>query len=183
MKNSTFDLPEDKLDILCPQYRFDPELGKAVRISKENDRVGKRFVSGGGGCVSTVDDYIKFGLAMCEGERLLKRDTIRRMMTDQLSQKQHPSVESGYGLGVRVPREGSWRKEFGWGGAAGAYVSIDPTNKLVIFYAQQMLNSPNQKIRGKLYRTVMEDLDLPTGQTVAAQADEATDPGSVNTTR
>ncbi len=175
MSNSTFCLPDEEIDTLTCQYQFDSEAGKPVPISKTNWRVGKRFVSGGGGCISTVDDYMKYALAMCEGEALLKRDTIKLMMTDHLTQEQYPAVESGYVLGVRVPRGGGWRKEFGWGGAAGAYISIDPTNKLVIFYAQQLLNSPNQKLRGHLYRFVMEDLGLPTG---AQGNDDATDPGN-----
>jgi len=163
MTQSSFRLREEDADTLTCQYTFNRETGKAELKPKIDWRVGKRFVSVGGGCISTVDDYLKYALAMCEGEKLLKRDTIKLMMTDHLTQEQYPAVESGYGLGVRVPRGNSWRKEFGWGGAAGAYVSIDPTNKLVIFYAQQMLHSPNQKERGKLYRMVMEDLGLPTG--------------------
>lgn len=178
MTHSTFYLPEEEADSLTCQYRFNYETGTPDLIPKTNWRVGKRFVSGGGGCVSTVDDYIKFGLAMCSGETLLKRETIRMMMKDGLNDEQkkyYPGTETSYGLGIRVPREGSWRTEFGWGGAAGAFISIDPTHQLVIFYAQQMLNSPNQKIRSNLYPIIMEELGLHSG----AQFSESEDPGSV----
>ena len=53
----------------------------------------------------------------------------------------------GYGLGVRTliapTRGGSLSPvgEFGWDGAAGCYVLMDPENRLTLFYAQQMLPS------------------------------------------
>lgn len=178
MDQSTFRLPEAEFDTLTCQYRFDKEAGRAVEIARSNERVGKRFTSGSGGCVSTVDDYVKFGMAMCKGEKLLKRDTIKMMTVDRLTpyQKQfYPGKETSYGLGVRVPATGSWRTEFGWGGAAGAFIAMDPVHDLVIFYAQQMLSSPNQKLRGNLYPMVMEELGLHFG----AEAAEAEDPGDI----
>ena len=45
----------------------------------------------------------------------------------------------GYGLGVRTMCAGK-QKEFGWGGAAGATVLIDPDEELAMFYAHHMLN-------------------------------------------
>ena len=46
--------------------------------------------------------------------------------------------------------------EFGWAGAAGAYVMIDPDNQIALFYIQQMLNSyehyVHPRIRNIVYR-------------------------------
>ena len=49
-------------------------------------------------------------------------------------------MEYGYGLGVRTLMDPTKSKspmgEFGWDGAAGAYVLADPENHLAIFYVQ-----------------------------------------------
>ena len=51
-----------------------------------------------------------------------------------------------YGLGVRVLNDTAESKspvgEFGWDGAAGAYVMIDPVNHISIFYAQHIVGFP-----------------------------------------
>lgn len=48
--------------------------------------------------------------------------------------------EYGYGLGVRTLMDTSASKsplgEFGWDGAQGAYVLVDPQNELSVFYVQ-----------------------------------------------
>ena len=48
--------------------------------------------------------------------------------------------EYGYGLGVRTLLDPDASKsplgEFGWDGAAGAYVLADPQNHLALFYVQ-----------------------------------------------
>lgn len=52
-------------------------------------------------------------------------------------------VGYGYGLGVRTLIDDSRSRspigEFGWDGAAGCYVLIDPKNQVGLFYAQEIL--------------------------------------------
>ena len=74
------------------------------------------------------------------------------MTTDMLSDSQKVGywVEGyGYGLGVRCPKDDN-KTDYGWGGAAGAYLAIDPVNEFVIYYSQHMLSSPNQGIRAQV---------------------------------
>jgi CubicO group peptidase (beta-lactamase class C family) len=51
-----------------------------------------------------------------------------------------------YGLGVRVLVDETVAKspvgEFGWDGAAGAYVLVDTTHHISIFYAQHIAGFP-----------------------------------------
>ena len=60
-------------------------------------------------------------------------------------------VGYGYGLGVRTmvdPRKGKARStigEFGWNGAAGSYILIDPANQLSIFLATNLLEENGEK--------------------------------------
>ena len=66
----------------------------------------------------------------------------------------------GYGLGVRtvIDRAAggvmSPVGEFGWGGAAGAYVMIDPENRLSVFYAQHMLNNMEPYVHPRIRNIV-----------------------------
>lgn len=64
----------------------------------------------------------------------------------------------GYGMGMRTPRQNPKRTEFGWGGAAGAFASVDPVNQITIYYAQHVLLSPNKSLRAWLYNAVRADL-------------------------
>ena len=79
------------------------------------------------------------------------------MRTDQLNETQKRDFARrfglkgySYGLGVRTlidaAKSKSPRGEFGWDGAAGAWVMIDPQNHLAAFYVQHVLDC------GKAYR-------------------------------
>lgn len=61
MTRSTFLLPGDEQGTIAPQYRYNRETGERRNIGpKCRHRTGSEYESGGGGCISTVDDYIKF---------------------------------------------------------------------------------------------------------------------------
>ncbi len=161
MDDSTFMLPDDELESITPQYKF--ENGKAISIGKPivTYKLGSEYASGGAGCISTVDDYMKFLEALRVGDRILKKETIDLMTTDRLSPEQaraYASPTHGYGLGMRTPKKGSFFTDFGWGGAAGAFLAVDRDNGLSIYYAQQILSSPSQGIRFWIYRFVMAEL-------------------------
>ena len=142
---------------MMAQYRRDPETGVISRIPLENEFVlGSKYESGGAGLISTVEDYSNFAAAMAndgyspEGVRIISRNTIDLMRTNRLREAQVKDFNwsflggYGYGLGVRTMVNpalcgaNSPVGEFGWDGAAGCYVMIDPVNHVSLFYAQQM---------------------------------------------
>lgn len=150
---------------LAPLYRFNKETGER-KLQFSVDRVGPCFVSGGGGCISTTKDYMKFAEALCAGERLLKRETVALIAGDHLTDHQKRTFNlrtRNYGLGMWSPKEGHLRKDIGWGGAGGVMLAVDPERKLSFVYMQHMLHSPNQGLRSKLVNTFLEELE---GQTV-----------------
>ena len=166
MKRATFLLPEDKLSQVAAQYRYDPESGQYISCGPQiqNTKFGSKYESGGGGCVSTVDDYIAFLEAMREF-RLLKADTIARMTAPQISQTADKAYllsrkdrNYTYGLGVRCPRPGGTAGDFGWTGAGGAFLAICPREEISIFYIQHVLKSIIRPLRGKLCDCVMKDI-------------------------
>ena len=162
MKNSTYILPGNQKDTLACLYRYDAEKGIAFDCGRDNVFIfGTEYASGGAGCVSTVDDYIKF----LEGLRiykLLKPETVKLMITDRLNENQRKaytmSENYGYGLGVRCPDNSGIYTDFGWGGAAGAYLCIDLEKGISIYLGMHLLSSPVQGIRGKVYDFVCAEL-------------------------
>ncbi len=155
MKHSTFMLPENELDTIACHYRFNNGTGKAENCGKniQTFKIGSEYASGGAGCISTVDDYIKFLEALRVGDVILAKETIDLMATGRLTPSQMATYNQGgydYGLGVRCPlQEGAdyIRTDFGWGGAAGAYLAVNRKLNYTLFYAQHLMNSPNQTIR------------------------------------
>ena len=145
MSNSTFLLEPERLEEVCPQYWYDAKTKRCNKISKEiyEHKLGSEHESGGAGCVSTVDDCIKFAEALRTG-RLLKQTTVDMMTTDRIAGRRGSFwVDNyGYGLGVRCPLDGSGATDFGWGGAAGAELFIDRANELTFYFGLHVLRSP-----------------------------------------
>jgi len=177
MKDTGFCLTEENLPRMATQYRFEEEKNVAVEIPITNTyKLGSEYESGGAGLISSVDDYIKFANAMCHGgkapngERILSAKTIdlmRMNFLDERSMNNFNWVQMsgyGYGLGVRTlidPVKGGSLSpigEFGWGGAAGAYVLIDPENELALFYAQHLLNNQEPFVHPRIRNTMYASL-------------------------
>jgi CubicO group peptidase (beta-lactamase class C family) len=104
------------------------------------------FPSGGGGLVSTVDDYHAFarmllsGGRLPDGSRLLSRAAVEAMTSDHLHVDRggpSPSPDGsqgwGYGVGVQLRRAGLTRPagSYGWGGGMGSSWANDPDRGLV----------------------------------------------------
>ncbi len=144
-----YKLTEEK-DLVELQKNGGRGLGKVEFAGMNNSLVfGKNYDSGGAGIVSTVADYVKFATALANG-RLLQKETLDLMRTNTLtsaqltdfSWSQHKGY--GYGLGVRTKLDGDgntdYNADFGWSGAAGATVLVNPTKHIGLAYAHHMLN-------------------------------------------
>lgn len=161
MNDSTFMLPESELETVSPQYRF--ENGKAVNVGKNivGYKMGSQFASGGAGGISTVDDYIKF-LEGLRTYKLLKPETLKLMITDRLTDYQKRAYlrreTHGYGLGVRTPKGDEKYIDFGWGGAAAAFLAVDMENEISLYLGTHMHSAPIQELRNLLYRIIRAEL-------------------------
>lgn len=145
----------------------DKNLGSTFHVDYgiEND-------IGGAGITTTVEEYSKLVTALSlggtskKGEKILSRGTVDLMRTNQLTEKQLENFSwkqlkgYGYGLGVRtlIDKAASGTTgnlgEFGWGGAAGATVLVDPDIKLSVFYAHHMLNPHEEYYQPRLRNVV-----------------------------
>lgn len=145
--------------------------GSWDRKYKDNPFVfGPLYESGGAGLISSVNDYAKFVDTMTHhgktrtGEQILKPETVDLMRKDQLSPACRADFDIkinrpgySYGLGVRTlvdsAKSPSAFGEFGWDGAAGAYLIIDQENEVSVMYAQHEFGAPwhHTEIRDAVY--------------------------------
>lgn len=158
---------EDQKARIAAQYQ--QEKGKIERVSEENQLViGKTFASGGAGLFGNLTNYMKLANALAQegktksGVQILRPETIDRMRKDELTenglfQEFHRNFENhglegfSYALGVRTRIQdmgSSPLGEFGWDGAAGGFVLIDPANHISVGYLQHI------KSFGKVYAEI-----------------------------
>ena len=166
MNRTTFLLPKEELLTIAPQYRAAGENKESVWCGPEIHRfkLGSEYESGGAGGISCVDDYVKFLEALRVGDVILGKDTIAMMATDRLTPEQKQTFSRkpyGYGLGVQCPsKEGAGRiTRFGWGGAAGAVLGVDPKRNMVFYYVQHVFASRMDSMKEQVYRAIIDDMD------------------------
>ncbi|MBR2870902.1 MAG: beta-lactamase family protein [Clostridia bacterium] len=133
------------------------------------------YESGGAGLVSTVEDYMKFASTLAnggvsdDGVRIISEKALKELSTSQIDKI---SVENNftciqgsdysYGLGVRVRKtDTEWglnKGEFGWDGALGSFLLIDPNKKVSIVMGmhlgnwQTIFSDGHLKITEQIYR-------------------------------
>lgn len=157
MKDATLHLPDEKAGRLAGAYTV-----KDGRITETPVGIGPfgispAYESGGAGLVCSASDYGKFAAAMSlggispDGVRILESKTVDLLRSPQMTEQQDFLCSMGlgyaYGFGVRtlVSKEKGAKShigEFGWDGAAGAFILMDPDARVAIVYTQQVLGWP-----------------------------------------
>lgn len=180
MKDSCYHIEEIDKSRMAAQYRYNEKTKVANPIPLTNSYVpGPDYDSGGAGMISSLHDMSIFadmlacGGVGANGVRILAPATVDLMRENQLDptrldyfHARFPHFRGyGYGLGVRTHIDrtaGSLSPlgEFGWAGAAGAYIGMDSKNQLSIFYVQHMLNSQERIIHPRLRNIVYATLGL-----------------------
>lgn len=133
----------------------DGKLGLASTESARHPGVPlNAYASGAGGLYSTAADYARFAQMLLnggtlDGQTLLKRETVARMMRNQLTML-HPPVTQfsdaeGFGIGGYVVLDPIRRGQlgsvgqYGWSGAASTTYTIDRKERLVAILLLQHL--------------------------------------------
>ena len=164
MKDTAFSVPADKIDRLATGYSIDLKEG-GLQVS--DPAVGGQwsrppaFPSGGGGLVSTIDDYFAFAqMLRNHGKhgttRILSRPSVETMTIDQLTPEQKAAsawldgwFETrgwGFGMSVVTRRDEIARSvgTYGWDGGSGTTWYSDPQEDMVtILMTQVAWTSPN----------------------------------------
>ena len=166
MKDTDFYVPPDKQGRLATSYLRDPATNELkVHDDPRASRWSKppSFASGGGGLVSTVDDYLAFcrmmlGNGRYQRARILSPASVALMTIDHLTDGQKEGMEmffgdgyggfkAGWGFGVGVDTKrvdlSSAPGRFGWVGGIGTAGSSDPRENLAgILLTQRIMESP-----------------------------------------
>lgn len=166
MGDSSFVVPDEKAERLTDAWRLDESGGISVADlgARSGWRRTGRFLSGGGGLVSSVADYHRFARMLLRGGelggvRLLSEKTVQAMRRNQLpgggdlaslssamfSEADYQDV--GFGLGVAMGLE---RGEYYWGGVFSTYFWIDPINQTIGLFMTQHLPSSTYPVRAQL---------------------------------
>jgi CubicO group peptidase (beta-lactamase class C family) len=187
MTDTFFDVPGNKKNRCALNFGYD-ESGNMVHLETVplkmafKDRPSNlEFQSGGQGLWSTIDDYLKFAKLFVErgssnGIRILKKETIELMCTNQLTASQRENSKlmgmpifreyHGFGLGLAVvlkeskygsiPCAGSIGS-VGWPGAYGGWWSADPIKKAISIFLTHSMTEPKQLAQGigfELYEAI-----------------------------
>jgi CubicO group peptidase (beta-lactamase class C family) len=158
MHDTGFIVPEDKLSRFTAAHLLaDGGMLKVIDDpSASRYRTRRKYLSGGGGLVSTARDYARFCQMLLNGGqlsgvRLLRPETINQMTSSQLplgalpmKLNGFPLPGMGFGLGVSVRLDTKSSKpdpaagEFGWNGAASTYFWVAPRSEMVVIVLQQV---------------------------------------------
>ena len=148
MTGTGFGVPDAARDRFGPHWTPPDEAG-ARQLYDPADGQWSRppaFPDGGDGLVSTVDDLGAFaGVLLAGGEPVLRADTVRAMLTEQVGPVDDEGGGWGLGLGVRREDEPGGRHagSFGWDGGLGSSWWSDPvTGTTAVLLTNQMWASP-----------------------------------------
>ena len=164
MEDTGFSVPEAQLDRLATCYQGDAATGRLTVFDEARGGLWSRppvFERGGGGLVSTANDYLAFGRMMLGhgrhgADRILSRPAVELMTADQLTAEQKAASPFGpgfwdthgwgFGLSVITRREGVGLSpgSFGWDGGFSTSGYCDPREDMVgILLVQRMMQSPS----------------------------------------
>jgi CubicO group peptidase (beta-lactamase class C family) len=171
MKDTFFYPPDDRRPRLATLYGKSPK--GLLRAENQDGFSLKTYFSGGGGLMSTAEDYLQFAQMLLNGgemngRRLLSPRTVDLMASNhvgdmfngKLGRPAHGMcygllvgiVEDGVAAGLRVSN-GS----FGWDGAYGTQTWIDPREKMVtIVMIQTQVASVQRDFENAVMQAIVE---------------------------
>lgn len=185
MKDAGFFVPADKRNRFATLYRGN-DKGKLVTDGARG--LGGAYAaqppmpSGGGGMISTAEDYLRFAQMLdnageLNGVRVLSPAAVRLMTANHLpaklltgefgilSLRMQPGFGWGYDGAVEVnPPEidsPDGRGTFTWGGIAGTWFWVDPTNDIVfVGMIQRVLDATSPDLgslsRAAIYQALVD---------------------------
>lgn len=171
MVDTGFHVRDGQAHRLATCYQPNPKGGLSVQDQAETSSFLKppSFVSGGGGLVSTADDYMRFAEALRTGTpRLVGRKTLELMTANHLpGGKDLPQLSRsafseaayegvGFGLGfatttaVHKTMIAGNKGDYFWGGAASTFFWVDPAEELSVLFLTQLIPSSTWPVRRQL---------------------------------
>jgi CubicO group peptidase (beta-lactamase class C family) len=151
MADTGFELTEQTRARYARALPKDPITGEPLIVHHATGKPSK-WESGGGGCVSTAADYLRFTQMLLDGgvgngQRVLGRKTVALMTSDHLGDRivnrltttMDPAFSGyGFGLGFAVRKEQGLSAANGsagdyyWSGVYGTYFWNDPVEQMTV---------------------------------------------------
>ncbi|MEU3288009.1 serine hydrolase domain-containing protein [Streptomyces longwoodensis] len=162
MKDTAFAVPAAKRDRFTWAYAPGQDGTLTLTDTPDGDfRDLPRFPSGGGGLVSTADDWLAFArMLLAQGVGLLSPTSVSRMTSNHLTAAQRADVTlflegQGWGYGGQVDVEpiDPWNVpgRYGWFGATGTTAHVIPATDTVTILLTQVATT------GPTANTLMRD--------------------------
>jgi CubicO group peptidase (beta-lactamase class C family) len=165
MTDTAFSVGAERIGRLATAYDRDDVAGKAVVFDQPDGRFSRppTFESGGGGLVSTADDYLAFATALLaggthQGEQVLSRPSVTLMTSNHLSPGQlalsgfgpgyFDNQGWGFGMSVRTRRThpGPSVGSYGWPGFYGTAWYNDPAEDMTTIFIMQRAHMGDQRL-------------------------------------
>ncbi len=171
MDDTMFEVPSSEMDRFATNYVAGEDGSLTARDRKESSAFAAPVtrLSGGGGLISTMNDYLRFARMLLnegalDGTRLLSPKTVDLMTQNHLDGTYEPGW--GFGLGVRVTTDLTETQMLGsegtyeWSGAANTYFFIDPKEELIGMVWTQLwphgLYPISPDFRVSVYQSIVE---------------------------
>ena len=167
MVDTGFYVPPEKAARLATCYARNPETNE---LAIWNPASGASFTepppfeAGGGGHVSTVDDFLAFGRMLLgkgeyRGRRIISEESVAVMVRDQITPEQKavspffPNFWDtyGWGLGIAITTApddiSSVSGRFGWWGGFGTTFFVDPkTETVALLFSQRLMGGADDTV-------------------------------------
>ncbi len=187
MCDTGFYVPVEKVNRLAGMYgpksggglqTIDAPEGGTGNVSKTSFLKKPKFLSAGGGLVSTAADFARFCLMLLgkgthDGRRLLKAESVELMTRNHLPEHLIPLDKKpearyaglGFGLGVSVRvQQTDWIPasqvgEYGWIGGTSTEFWISPKNELVAITLAQHIpfSELSEKMKPLVYAAILKE--------------------------
>lgn len=184
MVDTGFKVPADQQHRLTDAYAFDAQAKMKIFDHGATSRWAKdrTLHSGGGGLVSTLADYHRFGLMLLgggqlDGVRIVSRKTLALMTSNHLvgggdlvqhsvgifSEAENAGV--GFGLGFAVTEHPAQTLtpgsvgDYYWGGMFSTGFFVDPVEKICSVFMTQLMPSSTYPVRREVKTFVHAALD------------------------
>lgn len=174
MTDTAFHVDESRIERFAANYqrRADKTLERIDDPFESSYAAPPTFLSGGGGLVGTIADYLRFcemlrGGGVLDGERIIGPRTLRLMTRNHLAGGRDLTAMAigafsetayegtGFGLGFATTLSEVEAGQLGegdyfWGGAASTIFWVDPREDLIVVFMTQLMPSATFNFRGQL---------------------------------
>ena len=187
MVDTGFYVPAEKIDRLAGMYGpksggglqiIDAPEGGTGHVSENSFTEKPKFLSAGGGLVSTAADFARFCLMLSgggalAGKRLMKTESVELMTRNHLPEHLIPLDKKpearyaglGFGLGVSVRvQQTDWVPasqvgEYGWIGGASTEFWISPRDELVVITLAQHIpfSELSERVKPLAYVAILKE--------------------------